>query len=66
MAKSDIDLGPYKLGRSDTVDYAITPKKGLNKQVVLDISSGKNEPLRRSVNEKLSALTSKRESEKYV
>jgi Fe-S cluster assembly protein SufB len=44
MATSDIDLGAYKLGWSDTVDYAIEPKKGLNSQVVQEISHSKSEP----------------------
>lgn len=44
MAKPEIDLGAYKLGWSDKVDYAIEPKKGLNLQVVNEISHSKNEP----------------------
>ena len=44
MAKPDIDLGAYKLGWSDKVDYAIEPKKGLNAQVVQEISHSKSEP----------------------
>ena len=39
-----IDLGRYKLGWSDTVDYAFTPKKGLNEDVVREISWWKGEP----------------------
>ncbi|MFN8016213.1 MAG: Fe-S cluster assembly protein SufB [Acidimicrobiia bacterium] len=44
MAKPDIDLGAYKLGWADKVDYAISPKKGLNKNVVQEISHAKSEP----------------------
>lgn len=38
------DIGAYKLGWSDKSNYTITPKKGLNTQVVQDISSAKDEP----------------------
>ena len=45
MAVSGIDLGKYKLGWSDsTEDYVYTPKKGLNEDVVRDISGHKSEP----------------------
>ena len=45
MAVSGIDLGKYKLGWSDsTDDYVYTPKKGLNEDVVRDISGQKDEP----------------------
>ena len=45
MAVSGIDLGKYKLGWSDsTSDYVYTPKKGLNEQVVREISDHKSEP----------------------
>jgi len=44
MATTDLDLGRYKLGWSDTVDYAFTPKKGLNEDVVREISWWKGEP----------------------
>ena len=44
MAVSGIDLGKYKLGWHDTESYAVTPKKGLNEQVVKDISYHKSEP----------------------
>jgi len=44
MAVTDLDLGRYKLGWSDTVDYAFTPKKGLNEDVVREISWWKGEP----------------------
>jgi Fe-S cluster assembly protein SufB len=44
MATTDLDLGRYKLGWSDKVDYIYTPKKGLNEQVVREISEYKGEP----------------------
>ena len=44
MAVSGIDLGKYKLGWHDTEQYVYAPKKGLNEQVVRDISHGKSEP----------------------
>ncbi|HEV7886681.1 MAG TPA: Fe-S cluster assembly protein SufB [Acidimicrobiales bacterium] len=44
MATTDLDLGRYKLGWSDTVDYAFTPKKGLSEDVVREISWWKGEP----------------------
>jgi hypothetical protein len=45
MAVSGIDLGKYKLGWSDsTEDYVYAPKKGLNEEVVRDISGHKSEP----------------------
>ena len=45
MAVSGIDLGKYKLGWHDsTDDYVYTPKKGLNEDVVRDISGQKDEP----------------------
>jgi Fe-S cluster assembly protein SufB len=44
MATTDLDLGRYKLGWSDTVDYAFTPKKGINEEVVREISWWKGEP----------------------
>jgi len=44
MAVSGIDLGKYKLGWSDREDYVYKPKKGLNENVVRDISHQKNEP----------------------
>ncbi len=39
-----LDLGKYKLGWSDTVDYLIKPKKGLSEEVVKEISWIKGEP----------------------
>ncbi len=44
MATAELDLGRYKLGWSDTVDYAFTPKKGINEAVVREISWWKGEP----------------------
>jgi Fe-S cluster assembly protein SufB len=44
MATTDLDLGRYKLGWSDTIEYAFTPKKGLNEDVVREISWWKGEP----------------------
>src|SRR5215813_2008427 len=45
MAVSGIDLGKYKLGWSDpTSDYVYTPKKGLNEDIVREISHQKSEP----------------------
>jgi Fe-S cluster assembly protein SufB len=45
MAVKGIDLGKYQLGWSDsTDDYVYTPKKGLNEEIVRDISGHKDEP----------------------
>jgi Fe-S cluster assembly protein SufB len=44
MAVSGIDLGKYKLGWHDTAQYVYEPKKGLNEQVVREISHHKSEP----------------------
>ena len=44
MRTTDIDLGRYKLGWSDQIDYAFTPKKGINEDVVREISWWKGEP----------------------
>src|SRR5436190_2087883 len=45
MAVSGIDLGKYKLGWSDsTEDYIYTPTKGLNEDIVREISHRKSEP----------------------
>ena len=44
MAVQGIDLGKYKLGWHDTESYVFTPKKGLNEQIVRDISYHKSEP----------------------
>ena len=44
MATTDLDLGRYKLGWADKVDYVFEPKKGLNADVVNQISEIKCEP----------------------
>jgi Fe-S cluster assembly protein SufB len=44
MAVSGIDLGKYKLGWHDTEQYINTPKKGLNEEIVREISHMKSEP----------------------
>jgi Fe-S cluster assembly protein SufB len=44
MAVTGVDLGKYKLGWSDTEQYVYKPKKGVNEQVVRDISAHKDEP----------------------
>jgi Fe-S cluster assembly protein SufB len=44
MAVSGIDLGKYKLGWHDTESFTITPKKGVNEEVVREISHHKSEP----------------------
>ena len=45
MAVAGIDLGKYKLGWSDsTEDYVYTPKKGINEDIVKEISHRKSEP----------------------
>jgi Fe-S cluster assembly protein SufB len=44
VAVSGIDLGKYKLGWHDTQEYAFKPKKGLNEDIVREISHHKSEP----------------------
>ncbi len=44
MATVDIDLGAYKLGWHDEVDYAFKAKKGLSEDVIRDMSRMKGEP----------------------
>ncbi len=45
MATVDIDLGKYQLGWHDSEDdYVFKPKKGLNEEILREISSMKNEP----------------------
>jgi Fe-S cluster assembly protein SufB len=44
MAVEGIDLGKYKLGWNDAEQYVYKPKKGLNEDVVRDISHQKSEP----------------------
>jgi Fe-S cluster assembly protein SufB len=41
---TDLDLGRYKLGWSDVEDYVFKPKKGLNEEIVNEISYIKGEP----------------------
>ena len=44
MATVDIDLGRYELGWHDEVELAFEPRKGLDEDVVRDISRIKGEP----------------------
>ncbi len=44
MAVTDLDLGRYKLGWSDVEDYVYKPKKGLNEEMVREMSWMKGEP----------------------
>ena len=44
MATTDLDLGRYKLGWSDAEDYVFKPKKGLNADIVNEMSWMKGEP----------------------
>jgi Fe-S cluster assembly scaffold protein SufB len=44
MAGSDLDLGRYQLGWSDEEDYVFKPKKGLNEEIVREMSAMKHEP----------------------
>jgi Fe-S cluster assembly protein SufB len=44
MATTDLDLGRYKLGWSDTEDYIFKPKKGLSEDIVREMSAMKGEP----------------------
>jgi Fe-S cluster assembly protein SufB len=44
MASTDLDLGRYKLGWSDVEDYVFKPKKGLNVEIVNEMSEMKGEP----------------------
>src|SRR5689334_2715629 len=41
---SSIDLGKYKLGWNDDDAFVYKPRKGLNEDVVLDISHHESEP----------------------
>ncbi|TML62923.1 MAG: Fe-S cluster assembly protein SufB [Actinobacteria bacterium] len=43
-AAKDLDLGRYKLGWSDAEDYIFKPKKGLNSDIVEEMSWMKGEP----------------------
>jgi Fe-S cluster assembly protein SufB len=44
MATTDLDLGRYKLGWSDVEDYVFKPKRGLNVDIVQEMSWMKGEP----------------------
>ncbi len=44
MATTDLDLGRYKLGWSDVEEYVFKPKKGLNEEIVREMSWMKGEP----------------------
>ena len=43
-ASSDVDIGKYELGWHDTEQYVYKPKKGLNADIVREISWHKSEP----------------------
>ena len=44
MANVDIDLGKYSLGWSDPEESVFKPEKGLNEEIIRQMSSIKNEP----------------------
>ena len=44
MTAVDLDLGRYQLGWSDEEDYVFKPKKGLNEDIVREMSAMKGEP----------------------
>jgi Fe-S cluster assembly protein SufB len=44
VATVDLDLGAYQLGWRDEVEYAFTPRKGLDEDVIRDMSAMKKEP----------------------
>ena len=44
MAVTDLDLSKYKLGWSDAEDYVFKPKKGLNEDIIREMSWMKGEP----------------------
>jgi Fe-S cluster assembly protein SufB len=44
MATTDLDLGRYKLGWSDVEEYIFKPKKGINADIVREMSWMKGEP----------------------
>ncbi|MHB8670523.1 MAG: Fe-S cluster assembly protein SufB, partial [Acidimicrobiales bacterium] len=44
MATTELDLGRYQLGWSDTEDYVFKPEKGLNADIVREMSWWKGEP----------------------
>src|SRR5438067_4240207 len=44
MAVADLDLGKYKLGWSDAEEYVFKPKRGLNEDIIREMSWMKGEP----------------------
>jgi Fe-S cluster assembly scaffold protein SufB len=44
MSTVDIDLGSYKLGWRDEIEYEFRPEKGLSEQVIRQMSEMKGEP----------------------
>ena len=44
MSNTEIDIGRYQLGWSDEEDYVFKPKKGLNEEIVREMSAMKGEP----------------------
>ena len=44
MATVDVDLGAYKLGWHDEIEYEFKPEKGLNEQIIRQMSEMKGEP----------------------
>jgi len=44
MAQTDLDLDRYQLGWGDEEDYVFKPKKGLNQDIVREMSAMKKEP----------------------
>ncbi len=44
MTTVDIDLGGYQLGWSDEEDYVFKPEKGLNEEIIRQMSAMKKEP----------------------
>ena len=44
MATVDIDLGAYKLGWRDEIEYEFKPEKGLNEKIIRQMSGMKGEP----------------------
>ena len=44
MATVDVDLGAYKLGWHDDIEYEFKPEKGLNEDIIRKMSGMKGEP----------------------
>ncbi|MGH8952100.1 MAG: Fe-S cluster assembly protein SufB, partial [Acidimicrobiia bacterium] len=44
MTTVDLDLGAYQLGWRDEIEYAFTPRKGLDEDVIREMSAMKKEP----------------------